>query len=484
MDRQVIVSFLGRMLVIFGLVFLFPLACAFIYSESLNVKLSYLASGLLSVGIGLLIGALSKKGLKFNASEGLVACALSWIALSAFGALPLYLTGEAGGYINAFFEISSGLTTTGASVIPNVEGLSHASLLWRAFTHFIGGMGVLVFAFIFIPKVDADGVFLLRAEMTGPNFGKLTSSLKSTAKILYSIYLGMTVILVVLLLICGMPLFDSLCHAFATAGTGGFSIKNSSIGFYNSPAIEWVIGSFMLFFGINFNLFYLLLMRKFKMFFEDEELHWYFGIVFLSVLFIFANIFVSYQDKIKALRDSFFSVATVISTTGFGTADFSNWPPLSRGILFILMFFGGMAGSTAGGIKISRLMMCLKGATSELKRQREPGRMVPVFMNKKPVSQNAYKPLFGYMAMYFLIFVVLFLILANETKDFISAISASTAIFNNIGPGFNQVGPSGNYLFFSPVAKLAMSLAMIAGRLEIWPVVALFYFKKRSFKHI
>lgn len=484
MNKQVILAFLGKMLMIFGLVLIFPLICAFIYSEPINVKLSYISSALLSMGVGLFLRRFAKKGQKFHAAEGLVACALSWLALSAFGALPLYLTGESGGYINAFFEISSGLTTTGASVLSNVEGLSRASMFWRSFTHFIGGMGVLVFAFIFLSKVEADGVFLLRAEMTGPSFGKLKSSLKSTSKILYSIYLGMTLLLAVLLLICGMPLFDSLCHAFATAGTGGFSIKNTSIAFYNSPAVEWIIGSFMLFFGINFNLFYLLLLRKFKLFFEDEELHWYFGIVFFSVALIFINILPSYQNGIKSLRDSFFSVASVISTTGFATADFSAWPPLSKAILFMLMFFGGMAGSTAGGMKISRLIMCLKSASSELKRQREPGRIVPVIINKKPISQNAYRPLFGYMSMYLFIFVLLFIILANETKDFISAISASAAIFNNIGPGFSQVGPSGNYVFFSPFAKLAMSLAMIAGRLEIWPVVALFYFKKRSFKRL
>lgn len=474
MNKSVISVFLGRMLIITSVLLLLPLFVALIYSEALHIKISYLSSAVLAAGLGLALISFKKESSKFHTKEGLVACALTWLLMSLVGALPIFLTGEIPNYIDAFFEISSGFTTTGASILNNVEALSKANLFWRSFTHFVGGMGVLVFAFIILSKVEADGVFLLKAEMTGPSFGKITSSLKNTSRILYGIYLGMTAALTLALVLAGMPLFDALCHAFGTAGTGGFSTKNTSVAWFHSPAIEWILAIGMVAFGVNFNLYYLLLLRKFKSFFSDEELRWYIGIVLVAVGLVVYNLRNIIPPEGGLIRTSFFNVASLMSTTGFGTVDFSYWPALSQFVLLLVTFLGGMAGSTAGGFKIARVLLCLKTAEAELKRQREPGRTVPVILNAKPVQQAAYRPLFGYISMYLILFVALLFAISFEVNDFGTAFSASTAILNNIGPGLNAVGPSGNYSFFSPLTKIIMSFAMIAGRLEVWPVVILF----------
>lgn len=461
-------------MIVSGLMLL-PLLVSLLYQESLRNLLSFLFTALLTFGIGVL---LSKKGFKAQnlyAKEGFVIVSLSWILVSFFGALPFVLSGEIPSLIDAFFETSSGFTTTGASILNDVEALSHSMLFWRSFTHFIGGMGVLVFVLAILPQADSGSVHIMKAEMPGPTFGKLVSKLTATARILYIIYFVMTLVVIVALWIAGAPLFDSLLLSFGVAGTGGFGIINGSIAPYNNLAIELILGIGMLVFGINFNLFFLISVKKVKKALKNEELKWYLGIVGISILLITVNLGMNAYPVLESLRGSFFTVSSVITTTGFSTALFSDWPLFSQLILLILMFIGGMAGSTAGGLKISRVSILIKAAIAELKRTIRPNRIVSVQFEEERIDTQALNTIFGYVAVYSIIFIGTVLLVSFEVSDFMTAFSAVAATFNNIGPGLGAVGPAYNFSIFSPLIKLVLSFIMIMGRLEIFPILILLY---------
>lgn len=474
MNRSMIVFMVGRILRIEALLMGVPFLVSLYYGESsLMIKSWIIPIGLL-LAVSLLMTARKPKSNRFYAREGLVICGILWFALSFFGALPMWMSGSCDTLVDAFFEISSGFTTTGASVIRNVEGLTHSALFWRSFTHLIGGMGVLVFALALAPKTNADSVHMMKAEVPGPTFGKLVSKLSHTARILYIIYLVMTAVVIVLLIAGGMPVFDSFCHAFGAAGTGGFGIKNNSVAYYHSSYIHNVLSFSMLAFGVNFNLYYLILLKKYRQFVKDEELHWYIAFVIIAVVLIMINIAPMYDNFPIMLRDVFFTVSSIITTTGYSTVDFNTWPLFSHIILLFLMFIGACAGSTAGGLKVSRVAVVTKSTLSEFRRMREPNRVLPVTFNKQVIGRSALRGLQGYMMAYFLVFSILLLIVSLESPNFQTAFSAVAATFNNIGPGLDVVGPTGSFAGFTPFTKMALSFGMIAGRLEIWPVLIMF----------
>ena len=407
------------------------------------------------------------------AKEGFIITTLSWLLLSGIGALPFYLSGEIPSYIDAFFETVSGFTTTGASILPNVEVLSRGLLFWRSFTHWIGGMGVLVLMMAIIPPSEGNSgrsIHIMRAEMPGPVVGKLVPRIKETAKILYLIYIVMTLVQFVLLLLGGMSVFDSLLHAFATAGTGGFGIKADSVAGYNHY-LQWVITIFMLLFGVNFNLYYLMLLKNFRSAFRSTELWCYLGIVFVSTAAITINILPSCSGFGESVRLAAFQVSSIITTTGFATTDFDLWPQLSKGILFLLMIVGACAGSTGGGMKISRVVILARNARQNLARMLHPRSVRVVHFEGKPVERETLDGLFTYVTLYFFMILIGFLILCLEPFDFETNLSAIVSCFNNIGPGFGAVGPVMSYADYSAAAKLMLSGAMFLGRLEIIPIL-------------
>lgn len=473
MNKSIIRVVTGRILILIGAMMLLPFLVSLYYREGQALARSYLLPAVFTMLFGAAISVKRAGSRHFYVKEGLVVCSLVWVLMSFFGAFPLYLSKDFPTFIDAFFEIASGFTTTGSTVSTNVEALHHSTLLWRAFTHFIGGMGVLVFALALLPKADQTNVHIMKAEVPGPAFGKLTSSLSSTARILYLIYVGMTVILTLVLLALGLPLFDAVCHAMATAGTGGFSIKNASVKAYHSPAVEWTIALGMLMFGVNFNLYYFILLGKVKDMLKDEELRWYIIIILAATALISLSLLGQYVQKGDMVRDAFFTVTSIISTTGFSTADFTHWPLFAQIMLLLLMLCGAMAGSTAGGLKVSRVIMYAKQTQAEMRRQREPGRIVPIMFQHKAVSPQVLSGLFGYLTMYVTVFLVAVLLLSLDSLHFAEAFSAVAATFNNIGPAFDRLGPSGSFAFLHPLSKLLLSFVMIAGRLEIWPIIIL-----------
>lgn len=474
MNYKALKYILGRLFLVFGFLLLFPLVVSFIYKEPLSLKMSFFWPIVILTVLGIALTYKEEEISQVYAKEGLVIVALFWILMSFFGGLPLVLSKTYPTMVDAFFEISSGLTTTGASVATDVEALPHSILFWRSFTHLIGGMGVLVFALAILPRVKNESLHLMKAEVPGPVFGKIVSKIGNTARILYIIYLVMTAVLVVILILAGMPVFDSLLHAFGTAGTGGFGIKANSIGYYNSATIDIILGVGMLVFGVNFGLYYLILIGKVKDFFKSEELKWYLGIVLIAIIVITINIHATYEHLPKTLQDVFFTVSSIITTTGYSTADFDKWPLFSHIILLILMFVGGMSGSTAGGLKVYRIGSIVKSGLSEIKRTSNPKRVLPVLFENKVIDQKLMRGLFNYLSLYISIFIVLLLIVSLDTNRFIGAFSAVAATFNNIGPGLEVVGPTQSFASLSQLSKVALSIGMIAGRLEIYPILVLF----------
>ena len=469
MNRRFVFRLLGKMLMVTSALMVLPLIVAIIYKED-----SYI-SFLISIGISLVIGyplmTLCKtEDRVIYAKEGFVIVALSWICMSAVGALPFYLSGEIPSYIDAFFETVSGFTTTGASVLRDVEVMSHGLLFWRSFTHWIGGMGVLVFIMAIIPASTDRSIHILRAEVPGPIVGKLVPKMRETAKILYLIYIALTVLETFFLLVGGMSFFDSAVHAFGTAGTGGFGIKADSIASY-SPYLQWVITVFMLIFGINFNLYYLILIRKLKNIFKSEELWAYIGIAAVSTVIISINISKMYDSFSETVRLASFQVATIITTTGYATADFNLWPELSKTILLMLMFVGSCAGSTAGGFKISRVILLVKMIKREIKLLLHPRSVSVVRFEGKKVEEPVLKSVSAYTAVYIVSFFVVFFLISFDNFDILTNFSAAAACFNNIGPGLSAVGPAANYADYSVFSKLVLSVAMLFGRLEIYPVL-------------
>lgn len=463
---------LGHIATANAVLMLLPALVSVIYGEFSTLRAFLITIGI-SLALGLALRFLAKPGNKvIYAKESFAIVTYAWLIMAGIGALPFVIEGAIPFYIDALFETVSGFTTTGASILSG-EGLtsmSHGLIFWRSFTHWIGGMGVLVFVMALIPNISDRSIHIMRAEMPGPDVGKLLPKARDTAKILYLIYIVLTAVEIILLLAGGMSLFDSTVHAFGTAGTGGFGIKPDSVGGY-SPYLQWVIAVFMLIFGINFNLFYLLLIGKFKAVFKNTELWVYLGIVALSVSIITINIFSMYSGLEESLRMSTFQVASIISTTGYATTDFNLWPGLSKAILLILMFIGACGGSTAGGLKISRLVILVKSVFREFKKLLHPRSVKLVKVDGKRVDEQTLSGVTTYFAIYMMCILGVFIVLSIEPFSMETNFSAAVSCFNNIGPGLAGVGPASNYAAYSGFSKLLLSLAMLMGRLEIFPLI-------------
>ena len=470
MNKRLILYVLGMILAVLAALMTLPLLVAALCHEREG------AGFLWSIGLSLLLGVpmllQRPRDRALYAREGYVAVALSWVVISLAGAVPFTVSGVIPNYLDAVFETVSGFTTTGASIVPAVEELPKCMLFWRSFTHLLGGMGVLVFMLALVPLTGGDTIFLLRAESPGPSVSKVVPRMRTTAAILYAIYLGMTLLEILLLLAGGMPLFDSICHAFGTAGTGGFGIKNDSLAGY-STYLQGVISVFMLLFGINFNFYVFLLMRRFKTALRISEVWAYLGIVASAVLIITVNILPQSVGVFPAFHHALFSVSSIITTTGYATADFNLWPELSRILLVILMLVGACAGSTGGGMKVSRIMILIKSCRCEVSRLLHPREVKVMTMDGKRVPDSTVRGVQAYCTAYVLITVGSILLVALDNFDFTTTVTAVIATLNNIGPGLGMVGPAGGFAAFSPLAKVVMTLDMLFGRLELFPLLIL-----------
>ena len=480
MNKRMIAYILGILLLCEAGLMLLPTVVSLIYGES--AVTSFLISIALLVATGLVLVAMKPKNKTIYARHGLVIVALGWILMSLFGALPFYFSGEIPSYLNALFEAVSGFTTTGSSILTDVEALSKSMLFWRSFTHWIGGMGVLVFIMAVLPLAGGGGdLHLMRAESPGPNVSKLVPKSSKTAQILYSIYLVMTLLQIIILLAGGMPLFDSITLTFGTAGTGGFSILNSGIASY-SPFCQGVITVFMALFGINFNIYFLLLCKKFKDAFKSEELWTYLAIMFSAIVVIAINVRDMFASFGEALHHSAFQVSSVMTTTGYATTDFNQWPELSRMIMLGVMCVGACAGSTGGGLKVSRVIILLKSARREFRRISHPRSVKIITFDGNRLSDDTIRNTFAYFFIYVMIFAVSTLVVALDNFDFTTTTTAVIATLNNIGPGLNMVGATGNFSEFSFLSKLVLIADMLLGRLEIFPLLFLFAPSKQKVK--
>ena len=453
-----------------------PLLLALVDGEPNNVAAYGVTMGLMAV-FGLALFLFSRNGDRtFYAQEGFAATGLSWVVMSLFGALPFCIGGEIPHYIDALFEIISGFTTTGASILSDVEALSRCNIYWRSFSHWLGGMGMLVFLLAVVPearKSAGSGMYLMRAESPGPSVGKLTPHLRQTAMILYGMYFLLTLLCVGFLLLGGMPVFDSFCIAFGTAGTGGFSIRNSGMADY-SAYLQSVVTIFMFLFGVNFSLYFLLLIRQFKSVFKNEELRLYAGIAAGSILLITVNITGMYGSVREALHHAALQVSSIMTTTGYASVDFEQWPAFSKAVLFALMFVGACAGSTAGGLKVSRVLLLLKSIRRTVRKALHPRRVQSVRMDGHVIDEETSNNVNAYLAVYCVILLLSFVVISVDGYSIGTNISAVAACFNNVGPGFELVGATGNYGHYSDFSKLVLSADMLLGRLEIFPLLVLF----------
>ena len=472
MNYPMILYILGSILKAEALLMCLPAAVALIYGEG------DLQSFLLTIalaGIGGVTLTLKKPGnTVIYAREGFVVTALSWILMSMVGALPFFFSGQIPHYIDAVFETVSGFTTTGSSILTDVEAMTHGLLFWRSFTHWVGGMGVLVFVMAVLPLSGARNLHIMRAESPGPVVGKLVPRIRNTAMILYGIYTAMTVVLILLLLLGGMPLFDSMVHAFGTAGTGGFGIWADSIAHYDSVYIDIVLSVGMIAFGINFNLYYLLLQGRVKSVLQSDELRWYLGIITGATLLIAWNILPQMGNIWQSLRYSLFQVSSIITTTGFATTDFNLWPELSRCILLVLMLFGACAGSTGGGIKTSRLVIMFRSARKEIGHLLHPRSVRSLRFEGKPLEEDTIRNVFIYFFIMIILIIASTLVVSLDDFDFDTTFSAVMTCINNVGPGLGVVGPMGSFAPLSYLSKVVLILDMLLGRLEIFPILMLF----------
>ncbi|TLQ49478.1 TrkH family potassium uptake protein [Ruoffia tabacinasalis] len=474
MNTQFIRYTLGNILMILAGLMLLPLIVSVIYQESWVNIASFLGTSLVTLVIGFALSRTKLHRRTFYAREGFTIVSLSWFLISFVSAIPFVLSQQIPSFVDAFFEMTSGFTTTGASILLDVEALSHSMLFWRSFSHFVGGMGVLVFALAILPKAESSSVHIMKAEMTGPTFGKLVSKLSSTARILYIIYFTFMMITLVCLYIAGVPFFEAMLLAFGTAGTGGFGVLNGSIAPYDSFTVEMILSIGMIIFSINFNLFYLVYIHQAKRILKSEELRWFLAIIAIAVLLISINLISTSYGVSNAFRDSFFTVASIISTTGYSTALFDHWPLFSQLILILLMFVGGMAGSTAGGLKVSRILLLVKIGWAEIKQTIRPNRVVTIDYEGRRIDSKLANTVLSYLVVYIIIFIVAVLVISLETPNLLSSFSTVAATLNNIGPGLGIVGPSQNFAHFSPFIKIFLSFIMIMGRLEIFPMIILF----------
>ena len=471
MNYRMISKILGRVMAVEATLMVLPTLTALYYGESV---LPFVCTMLIAAA---LFGLLTLPKLRHHdiyARDGFVSVALSWLLMSLVGALPFVFSGEIPNYFDAFFEIVSGFTTTGASVVANVEELSCGVLLWRSLSHWIGGMGVLVFIMAVLPLSEERSMHIMRAEVPGPQVGKLVPRIRHSSAITYLIYVALTVMLILLLCLGGMPFFDSVNHAMATAATGGFSVKAASIGFYNSAYIDVVTGVFMLLFGVNFSIYFLLIMRKFRPALKNSELHLYFGIAAFATLAIALDINGDYGGFWHSLRLSFFQVSSIMTTTGFATADFNHWPAFSKGMLVLLMFIGACAGSTGGGFKISRLLILCKAIPKQLSLVIHPREVKVIRMDGKPIDHNTLRATNVYLAIYFFILLVSTLLISVDNFNLTTNFTAVASTLNNIGPGLDGVGPTRNFVMYSDFSKFVLMFDMLAGRLELYPLLILF----------
>lgn len=476
MNRRMVIYRIGQIMLLEAVLLLIPMAVSVIYGEARCFR-AFAFSVLTALAIGAVFNVFFKPSDKvIFAREGFSIVAFAWILLSLVGALPFYISGEIPNFVDAFFETVSGFTTTGASILTDVEAMSNSLLFWRSFTHWIGGMGVLVLIMAIIPSDSGRSMHIIRAEMPGPVVGKLVPKLSNTAKILYVIYFVLTLIETVFLIFGGMPVFDSIVYALGTAGTGGYGIKADSVGSY-SPYLQWVIAVFMVIFGINFNIFYFILLKKFGVAFKNTELWFYVGIIAVSTIMITFSIYPMYSETEEAFRHSFFQVSSIISTTGYSTADFNQWPSLAKGIIFVLLFVGGCAGSTAGGLKISRVLILFKLLQNDIKQMLHPRAVTSVKIDGKTVDSNTLKRVTTYFALYIFLNTVVFLLISYEPFNLETNLTAAISCVNNVGPGLGDVGPAGSYAGYSDISTVILSFAMLLGRLEIFPIILAFDYK-------
>lgn len=472
MNFAMVLKNLGKLLVCEALSIV-PAALVSIYYKE-NEFWSFLYTIIILIVLGVILIRIKAKNKNIYSRDGFAIVAIGWILLSFFGALPFYFSGAIPSLVDSFFEASSGFTTTGATILGEIESLSRGILFWRSFTHWIGGMGVLVLVMAILPSAGAGSMQIMKAESPGPNPGKLVPKVKETAKILYGIYLIITIVQLILLKVSGLPLFDSIIHTLGTVGTGGFSNRNISVGAYNNLAAEIIITVFMLICGANFALHYQLLKGNIKGFFKDGEFKLYLFIVTMSIILITFNLNGNIYNSVKeSLRHASFQVASIITTTGYATVDFNTWPSLSKLILLLLMFIGGCAGSTAGGLKNIRILLLFKAAKRDLLKIIHPKAVYTVTLQGKAVNEQTLSEVLGFFFMYVIIFCFSVLIVSFEGKDIVTTISSVATTLGNVGPGLEIVGPMGNFSSFTVFSKLIFSFCMIVGRLEIYPMILL-----------
>lgn len=474
MNYKAVINILGKIMFMEGALMTLPLIVAIIYNET-NTYTSFAIPMTALLIVGFILGFRAPKNKMLLAKEGFAICGLAWIIMSAMGCLPFVISGMIPNYLDAFFETVSGFTTTGSTVMTTIEGNPYGLLFWRSFTHWIGGMGVLTFLMAVVPQGDGQSMHLMRAEVPGPKAGKLVSKMTDAFRILYILYFILTIAEIVFLMFSGIGFYHSVVNAFATAGTGGFSVKDASIAGYNSPYVEYVVATFMLLFGVNFNLYFFLVLRKFKTVFKDEELRVYLGIVACSIGFIMIDLLsrCSNLGFEQAFRDSYFTVTSIISTSGFVTADFETWSVFAKSILVLLMFIGSMAGSTGGGIKVTRILLYFKEAIRDMKQMLRPRQVIGVRLNKRTVEGSVLKGINTYFVIYILILVSSVILVSLEGESLVTTFTSVVACLNNIGPGMEDVGATSNFAHMSIISKIVLSFDMLAGRLEIFPIILL-----------
>ena len=472
MNIKLITQILGKLFVLEA-IFMLPAWFVSIIYQGIDRDAFVLTIGLLLI-VGSGMSLVKPKKTKMFAKDGMIIVSLAWIFLSVFGALPFVFSGAIPRFIDAFFETVSGFTTTGSSILTEIESLPKGILFWRSFTHWFGGMGVLVFSILLLPSMSGQTQHLMRAESAGPIINKLVPKIKETSKILYTMYIALTAICTIALLLTGMPLYDSLINALGTAGTGGFSNWNNSIAHYNSVAVDVILSIGMLVFSVSFSIYFMLLKRKFKEVWKSEELRFFVIMVTSATVIIAFNIKDMYGSLGQAFRYSFFQVSTIVSTTGYATTDFNQWPMLSKTILLILMFFGGCAGSTAGGLKQIRGLILLKAGRRATKQALHPRSVLPVRVDGKSVESSYVRDIAVFAFIYVAIMGIALLLISFDNFDFETSFTAVLATMSNIGPGLGIVGPTGNFSQFSDFSKLVLSFCMLAGRLEIYPLLVIF----------
>lgn len=473
MNYKMILKVLGDVLLCEGLILIIPFIVSIYYKD--GDSNAFFISIITTLIFGLILKLIKVKDKDMYAKEGFVIVGLSWIIISIFGALPFFLSGAIPSFIDAFFETVSGFTTTGATILKEIESLPNGILFWRCFTHWIGGMGFLIFILAIAPTLGLNSIHLLRAESPGPSPGKIVPKISKTAKILYIIYIVLTIIQIILLKLSGLNLYDSVIHSLSTAATGGFSNMNSSVAAFNNPTAEWIITVFMILCGINFVFYFYLVKGQLKSFFKSEELRYYLIIIAIATILITINIIDFNRGNINdSIRQASFQVSSIITTTGYATVDYNLWPTLSKIVILILMICGGMAGSTSGGIKVIRIVIVLKSIRREIDKILHPKRIKKVKINGKVLEEEIISEVFLFIGAYIVISLIGMLIVAFDGFDLVTTSTSVLATITNVGPGFDLIGPTGNFSIFSGLSKLVLSFCMLAGRLELYPMLILF----------